>query len=283
MAVVSMQEILKDAFARRYGVGAFNIVNDLTMDAVLTAAAETRSPVIVQVSVKTVKVMGARLIRLMFEEMASRVPVPATLHLDHCPDRKVIEECVAAGWNSVLFDASNLTYEDNMAQTREVVALAHKTGVAVEGELEAVKGVEDGVGSEEGGAVVALDKALAFIRETRVDSFAPAIGTAHGVYKGTPKINFQRVAEIVAAEPVPLVVHGGTGLSEETFRELIRLGAPKVNISTQLKITMADGFREYLTAKPTEYDPLKLLGAVKKKVVTQVAEFMRIFGSEGKA
>jgi len=91
------------------------------------------------------------------------------------------------------------------------------------------------------------------------------------------------VAEIVAAEPVPLVVHGGTGLSEETFRELIRLGAPKVNISTQLKITMADGFREYLTAKPTEYDPLKLLGAVKKKVVTQVAEFMRIFGSEGKA
>ncbi len=283
MAVVPMQEILKDAFARRYGVGAFNIVNDLTMDAVLTAAAETRSPVIVQVSVKTVKVMGARLIRLMFEEMASRVPVPATLHLDHCPDPKVIEECVAAGWNSVLFDASNLTYEDNMAQTREVVALAHKTGVAVEGELEAVKGVEDGVGSEEGGAVVALDKALAFIRETRVDSFAPAIGTAHGVYKGTPKINFRRVAEIVAAEPVPLVVHGGTGLSEETFRELIRLGAPKVNISTQLKITMADGFREYLTAKPTEYDPLKLLGAVKKKVVTQVAEFMRIFGSEGKA
>jgi fructose-bisphosphate aldolase class II len=278
-----MQEILKDAFTRRYGVGAFNIVNDLTMDAVLTAAAETRSPVIVQVSVKTVKVMGARLIRLMFEEMASRVPVPATLHLDHCPDRKVIEECIAAGWNSVLFDASSLTYEDNKAQTGEVVALAHKTGVAVEGELEAVKGVEDGVGSEEGGAVVALDKALAFIRETHVDSFAPAIGTAHGVYKGTPKINFERVAEIVAAEPVPLVVHGGTGLSEETFRELIRLGAPKVNISTQLKITMADGFREYLTAKPTEYDPLKLLGAVKKKVVNQVTDFMRIFGSEGRA
>jgi ketose-bisphosphate aldolase len=283
MPVCPMQEILKDAFARRYGVGAFNIVNDLTMEAVLAAAAETRSPVIVQVSVKTVKVMGARLIRLMFEEMAARVPVPATLHLDHCPDRKVIEECVAAGWNSVLFDASKLTYEDNMAQTKEVVALAHRSGVAVEGELEAVKGVEDGVGSEEGGAVVALDKAVAFIRETGVDLFAPAIGTAHGMYKGVPKINFKRVAEIVAAEPIPLVVHGGTGLSAETFRELIRLGAPKVNISTQLKITMADGFREYLAEKPTEYDPLKLLGAVKKKVTAQVAEFMRIFGSEGKA
>jgi fructose-bisphosphate aldolase class II len=105
-----MQQILKHAFDNRYGVGAFNIVDWVTMDAVLSAAAETRSPVIVQVSVKTVKVMGARLIRVMFEEMAGRVPIPATLHLDHCPDRKVIEECVAAGWNSVLFDASKLTY-----------------------------------------------------------------------------------------------------------------------------------------------------------------------------
>ena len=283
MPVVPMQEILKRAFEHRYGVGAFNIVNDLTMDAVLTAAAETRSPVIVQVSVKTVKMMGAKLIQLMFQEMAGRVPIPATLHLDHCPDRKVIEECVAAGWNSVLFDASKLTYEDNMAQTKEVVALAHRHGVAVEGELEAVKGVEDGIGDEYGGAVVALDKAVAFIRETGIDSFAPAIGTAHGLYKGTPKINFERVSEIVAAEPVPLVVHGGTGLSDDTFRDLIRRGAPKVNISTQLKITLADAFREYLTEKPTEYDPLKLLGAVKKRVTGQVTHFMRIFGSEGKA
>src|SRR5208283_3937379 len=103
MPVVPMQQLLKHAFDHRYGVGAFNIVDWVTMDAVLSAAAETASPVIVQVSVKTVKVMGAKLIRVMFEEMAGRVPIPATLHLDHCPDRKVIEECVAAGWNSVLF------------------------------------------------------------------------------------------------------------------------------------------------------------------------------------
>jgi len=283
MPVVPMQEILKDAFDRRYGVGAFNIVNDLTMDAVLSAAQETKSPVIVQVSVKTVKVMGARLLALMFQEMAGRVSIPAALHLDHCPDRKVIEDCVAAGWNSVLFDASKLTYEDNLAQTKEVVALAHAHGVAVEGELEAIKGVEDDMGSEEGGGVVALDKALAFLRETGIDSFAPAIGTAHGVYKGTPKINFQRVAEIVAAEPIPLVVHGGTGLSDETFRRLISHGAPKVNISTQLKITFADSFRNYLAEKPAEYDPMKLLGAVKKNVQAMAAGFMKTFGSEGRA
>jgi len=283
MPVVPMQKILKDGFDARYGVGAFNIVDWVTMDAVFSAAVETRSPVIVQVSVKTVKVMGAKLIQLMFQEMAGKVPIPATLHLDHCPDRKVIEECVAAGWNSVLFDASKLTYEDNMAQTKKVVKFAHQYGVAVEGELEAVKGVEDGVGDEYGGPIVALDKAVAFIRETGIDSFAPAIGTAHGLYKGTPKINFKRVEEIMAAEPVPLVVHGGTGLSDDTFHELIKRGTPKINISTQLKITLADSYKGYLEAHPTEYDPLKLLGAVKKELVAQIKCFMHTFGSEGKA
>jgi len=283
MPVVPMQQILRHAFDNRYGVGAFNIVDSITLDAVLTAAAETRSPVIVQVSVKTVKVMGAKLIRLMFDEMAGRLPIPATLHLDHCPERMVIDECLVAGWNSVLFDGSKLGYEENMAQTKAVVEAAHAYGAAVEGELEAVKGVEDGVGDEYGGPIVALDKAVAFIRETGIDSFAPAIGTAHGLYKGTPKINFQRVAEIIAAEPIPLVVHGGTGLSDETFRRLIRSGAPKVNISTQLKITFADSFRNYLAEKPTEYDPLKLIGAVKKSCAAQVASFMRIFESQGKA
>jgi len=283
MPVVSMQDILADAFGRRYGVGAFNIVNDLTMEAVLAAAQETRSPVIVQVAGKTVRQMGARLIRLMFAEMAGRVSVPATLHLDHCPDRKVIEECVAEGWNSVLFDASKLTYADNLAQTREVVALAHAHGIAVEGELEAITGVEDGIGDRYGGPVVALDLALRFMRETGIDSFAPAIGTARGLYKGTPKIDFERVSEIVAAEPRPLVLHGGTGLSDAVFHELIARGAVKVNISTQLKITLADGFRSYLAAHPTEYDPLKLLGAVRKDVQAVAANFMRTFGSAGKA
>ena len=196
----------------------------------------------------------------------------------------MIEECVAAGWNSVLFDASKLTYEDNMAQTREVVALAHRHGVAVEGELEAVKGVEDGVGSEDrrrrrGARQGAWPSSARPASTASPRPSAPRTAST----RARRKINFQRVSEIVAAEPVPLVVHGGTGLSEETFRELIRRGAPKVNISTQLKITMADGFREYLTEKPTEYDPLKLLGAVKKKVVNQVIEFMRVFGSEGRA
>jgi len=283
MPVVPMQEILQDAFRQRYGVGAFNIFNDLTMHAVLAAATETHSPAIVQVSLKTVRQVGARLIKLMFHEMAQKVPVPVTLHLDHCPDRKVIEECIEVGWNSVLFDASKLSYEENLAQTQDLVVAAHRCDVAVEGELEAVAGVEDGIGDEHGGAVVALDKALAFVRQTGVDSFAPAIGTAHGVYKGTPKIDFDRVSQIVAAEPLPLVVHGGSGLSNDTFRDLIRRGAVKVNISTQLKIAFADAYRVYLGERPAEYDPLKLCSAVKRDVQAMVAGLMRVFGSEGKA
>jgi len=283
MPVVPMPEILQPAFEKRYGVGAFNIVDDVTMQAVLAAAAKARSPVIVQVSVKTVKVWGAKLIQIMFAEMARKVPIPATLHLDHCPDRKVIRECLESGWNSVLFDGSKLDYEEVLQQTKEVVALARKYGAAVEGEVEAVKGVEDGVGGDYSTPIIPLDKAVAFIRETGIDSFAAGIGTAHGLYEGEPKINFQRVSEIVAAQSTPLVLHGGTGLSDEVFTELIARGEAKVNISTQLKITMADTYRSYLNAHPTEYDPLKLLGAVGDQVAKMVGEFLHIFGSEGKA
>jgi fructose-bisphosphate aldolase, class II len=226
---------------------------------------------------------GAKLIQVMFAEMARDLPIPTTLHLDHCPDRKVIDECLAAGWNSVLFDGSKLSYAENLKQTKEVVAQARKYGAAVEGEIEAIKGVEDGVGHDYGSPEVALESALEFIRETGIDSFAAGVGTAHGLYKEEPKLNFERVSEIVAAEPIPLVLHGGTGLTEEAFRELIRRGEAKVNISTQLKMVMADSYREYLAKRPTEYDPLKLLGAVQKDVKAMALDFYRIFGSEGRA
>lgn len=283
MPVVPMTQILGRAFKQRYGVGAFNIVNDLTMAAVLDAATQTDSPVIIQVSVKTVKMFGAKLIQKMFEEMASNSPIPATLHLDHCPDVKMIKTCLDAGWNSVLFDASNLNYEDNLRQTKEVVAMARKCGAAVEGELEAVRGVEDGVGSEHEGELVPLDKCIEFLEQTGIDSFAPAIGTAHGLYKSAPKIDFDRVRKIVSAHPTPIVLHGGTGLTEDVFRRLIAEGCAKVNISTMLKITYCDGYRNYLDAKPQEKDPLKVMAKVREEIVTMAKSFMETFGSVGKA
>jgi ketose-bisphosphate aldolase len=271
------------AFKKRYGVGAFNIVDDLTMMAVLDAASDTKSPVIIQVSVKTVKFWGARLIQQTFTELASQRPIPATLHLDHCPDVSMIKTCLDAGWNSALFDASKLTYEQNLRQTTEVVRYAKNLGAGVEGELEAVRGVEDGVGGDTEGELVPIDKCIEFVDATGIDCFAPAIGTAHGMYSTEPVINFDRVKEITDRRPVPVVLHGGTGLSQDTFRRLIQNGCAKVNISTKLKMEFADGFRTYLEGKPKEYDPLKLLRAVHLDIQRMAVGFMNIFGSAGQA
>ena len=283
MPAVALKEILQPAFKARYGVGAFNIVNDLTMAAVLDAAVESKSPVIIQVSVKTVKMWGAKMLQQMFAEMASHRPIPATLHLDHCPDVELIKTCVEAGWNSALFDASSFSYQDNLRLCKDLVAYAKKHGAGIEGELEAVRGIEDEVGSDLEGELVPVERCVEFIEATGIDCFAPAIGTAHGLYKAEPKINFDRVETIVARCPTPIVLHGGTGLSSDAFKRLIAAGCAKVNISTMLKITFADSFRNYLEAKPKEYDPMKLQKAVHTDLVKMAKGFMEIFGSAGRA
>jgi len=283
MPVVSFQQILQRAFTERYGVGAFNVVNDLTLAAVLTAATELRAPVIIQTSVKTVKSIGAEVLYKMFRAMADETPVPVTLHLDHCPDRAVVTECLGIGWNSVLFDGSELPVAEARRQTIEVVAEARRHGAHVEGEIEGIRGVEDGVGSDEEGLVQTLDVALDFIRATGIDCFAPAIGTAHGMYAATPELNVERVTEIVDQEPVPICLHGGTGLTGEQFADLISRGCAKVNISTALKIAFVEGNREYLEANPGKNDPPSLFRHVQAKVEDMARDHIRMFGSEGKA
>lgn len=283
MAIVTLPEIMDPAFQQRYGVAAFNAVDDITMDGLIRAAEESRSPLIIQISVKTVLFWGEDVIKDMFTDMASRVAVPVTLHLDHCPDPAVAETCLKAGWNSVLFDGSKLSYEENFVKTGEIVKMAGKTGASVEGELVAVRGVEDGIGSEQEGELLPIAKEIEFIQETGIYCYAPPIGTAHGFYKATPTIRYDRIQQLVDATQMPMVLHGGSGLSNEVFSRLIALGAAKVNISTDLKKTFADGFRTYLEEKPEEYNPLKLIGSVKDDVTEMAKSYFKIFGSEGKA
>lgn len=285
MAVVSLKEIVDRAFAERYGVPAINIFNDLTLENVLAGAVEARSPVIVQTSVKTVKSIGARVLYAMWTSMTAGIEVPVALHLDHCPEREVITECLGIGWNSVLFDASQLPVEENLRQTIEVVAEARRYGAHVEGEIEAITGVEDGIGSDSESRRQSLEISLDFIRRTGVDVFAPSIGNAHGVYKREPVLDFQRVSDIVAAESIPIALHGGSGMTDAQFRDLITRGCAKVNISTALKVLFMRSNLTNLQAAEAgdKWDPPTLFRAVSADVRGLVTELSGTFGSAGKA
>jgi fructose-bisphosphate aldolase class II len=285
MPVVSLKEILDRALAERYGVAAFNIVNDLSIEAVLAAAVEERAPVILQTSVKTVLSYGRAQLHDVFHALMRGVDVPVTLHLDHCPDRAVISDCLAGGWNSVLFDAHELAVAENRRQTAEVVAEARHTGAHVEGEIEGIQGVEDDLGSDEAAKIHSLEVAVDFIRHTGVDCFAPAIGNAHGQYKQAPTLDAQRVSDLVAATGVPMALHGGTGLADDQFTDLIARGCAKVNISTALKESfMRSALAQLREAEEHDkWDPPTLFRRQREAVKEMARRHIRLFGSAGRA
>lgn len=285
MGVVSLSSIVDRAFDQRYGVPAINVFNDLTLEGVLAGAVEAESPVIVQTSVKTVRSIGAPVLASMWRAMTAGIEVPVALHLDHCPDREVVTECLKNGWNSVLFDASELPVEENLRQTIEVVREAREYGAQVEGEIEAITGVEDDHGSDEEGKRQSLEVSLNFIDETKVDVFAPSIGNAHGTYKSTPVIDFDRVRDLVAARNLPIALHGGSGLTSEQFQRLIALGCAKVNISTSLKETFMKSSLDFLENARTanKWDPPSLFVHTRADVVALVGALAAEFGSAGKA
>jgi fructose-bisphosphate aldolase class II len=283
MPAVPTRQILDRAFAERYGVAAINVVDDLSLDAVLDAAVGLESPVIIQTSLKTVKAIGAVVLEKMFRARVDQVPVPVALHLDHCPEREWVSTCLAAGWSSVLFDGSHLDVAENTVQTAEVVIEAGGYGADVEGEIESVLGVEDGIGSDVAAEVHPVDVSAQFIAATGVYCFAPAIGTAHGLYKDAPELKPERVTELVEQHPIPMVLHGGTGLSEEQFTDLIARGCAKVNISTALKIAFIDSHREYLKANPSKHDPPSLLKHVRAAIKEMAEYHIGMFGSARRA
>lgn len=285
MPVVAMKEMLDRALAERYGVAAFNILNDLTIEAVLQAAVEEDSPVILQTSVKTVRMYGRRQLFDIFSTLVRDVPVPVTLHLDHCPSREVISDCLEGGWNSVLFDAHELDVAENLLQTTEVVAEATARGAHVEGEIEGIQGVEDDIGSDEASAQQSLEVAVDFITKTGVHCFAPAIGNAHGQYSSAPVLDHQRVSDLVEATGVPMALHGGTGLSEDQFTDLIARGCAKVNISTALKESYMKASLAFLKGAEAKdkWDPPSLFNAQKDAVTETVKQHLRLFGSSGRA
>jgi fructose/tagatose bisphosphate aldolase len=265
MGVVPLKDIVEPAFQARYGVPAINIFNDLTMEGVLAGAVEANSPVILQTSVKTVRSIGSRVVFDMWQSMTRGIEVPVTLHLDHCPDR---------GGHRMFKGRLEL----------DVVAEARSYGAQVEGEIEAITGVEDDHGSDEVSKQQSLEVALAFIDATGIDVFAPSIGNAHGSYKAAPVLDVERVTQIVEARNVPIALHGGSGLSPEQFADLIARGCAKVNISTALKELYMQSSLAFLkqAEQNNKWDPPSLFKHTRADTVAMVTDLCTQFGSAGK-
>lgn len=285
MTVGSTRDLVEAAFAGRYSIAAFNIFDDFSLRGVLAAAEDMEAPVIVQVSVKTVRSIGVRCLRDLFVARAAAAGVPASLHLDHCPDRAVIDEALRAGFESVLFDASALAYEEALEQTAAVVDAARQYGAAVESEIEGIAGVEDDVGGDEEGERYPIERLAAFIEATGVDLFAPAIGTAHGRYAAAPRLSPERVTSLVEATGVPQVLHGGTGLAEPDFRDLARRGCAKTNVSTAVKEAyLRAGWRHLSEAHERQrWDPPAFFHDAQDAVAAVARAHIAMLGSAGRA
>jgi tagatose 1,6-diphosphate aldolase GatY/KbaY len=291
MSIVNAKEMLIEATKGKYAVGAFNITSLVQLEAVVDAAVETKSPVIIQTSVKPSQFYKPGVLVAIYRTLAEAAPVPVCLHLDHCTDVAYCKTCADAGYTNIMIDASKQPFEENIRQTKEIVDHCHKIGgVSVEGELGTVSGVEDQVKVTEDEAQLANpEQAVDFVERTGLDLFAPAIGTAHGVYKTKePKVHFERLEKIHQmlngkGVRVPLVVHGGTGLPPDYVERLIAVGGSKFNVSTELKYTLIDATFDYITAKRQEYDPGKIDAAVRDATRKAVIHWMEMLKSPGKA
>ncbi len=284
MSLVSSTPLLQTARANGYCIGAFNVHTLEMLQAVVEAAEETESPIIIQSTVGTVKHLGAEYIAAAATVASNLSSVPIALHLDHCTDFDLIIKCIRAGYTSVMMDASMHPFEENIRQTIKVVEVAKAIGINVEAELGKVGGVEDDIVVAEEEALMAdPDECVAFVERTGVSSLAPAIGTAHGIYKGDPNIDFNRIQTIASRVSIPLVLHGGSGIPEEQVKRCVSLGMSKMNIATEIRIVFSDAIKVVFANDPNENDPRKYMIPAKKALKEAAIEKMNMLGCTGKA
>ena len=255
--LVTGKEILQHAHKNNYAVGAFNISNLEIAKAVLDAASECKAPVILQTSESAIKYAGFQELSAIVKVLADKTPVPVALHLDHGTTYETIIGCIRNGWTSVMIDGSHHPLEENIAVTSEIIKVARAVGVSVEAELGRLSGVEDNISvSEKDAFYTDPQEAVTFVKETDVDSLAISIGTAHGKYKGIPKLDLDRLQEIKKLVNIPIVLHGASGVPEDQIREATKLGVNKINIDTDIRVAFSDALKEVFQNKPEEYDQI---------------------------
>ena len=280
-----MKEMLNTALKEGYAVGQFNINNLEWTQAILSAAEEEKSPVILGVSEGAARYMGGftvvtSIVKALMKEMNSTVPV--AIHLDHGSSFDKCKAAIEAGFTSVMIDASHFSFEENIKITQQVVEYAHKRGVSVEAELGTVGGQEDDVIAD--GVIYAdPNECKELVNLTGIDCLAPALGSVHGPYKGEPKLGFEEMELICKTIEMPLVLHGGTGIPTDQIKKSISLGTAKINVNTENQIAFTKAARAILNSDPEVYDPRKFIGPGREAIKETVIGKMREFGSSGKA
>lgn len=286
MPLVSMKEMLIHAKDNGYAVGQFNINNLEFTQAILQAAEEEKSPVILGVSEGAGRYMGGfklvvDMVKALMDEY--KVTVPVAIHLDHGPSLEKCVQAIHAGFTSVMIDGSHHPLEENIELTKSVVAVAHSVGVSVEAELGRVGAQDSGVITDPEKAYAIPSECDQLVRETGVDCLAPALGSVHGPYKGEPNLGYDRMKEVMELTGVPLVLHGGTGIPTKDIQKAISLGSAKINVNTESQIAATKAVREVLNNDGQLYDPRKFLGPAREAIKETVKGKMREFGSSGKA
>jgi fructose-bisphosphate aldolase class II len=277
------KEMLERARAGGYGVGAFSAHNAETIQAILAAAEEEQAPVMIQIGQRVIRSIGMEPMVRMVESFGRKIEATVAIHLDHGNAFEQAIEAIQLRFQSVMYDGSHHPLDTNIAITRKVAEAAHAVGISVEGELGRIGGVEDDISVDEKDAMITdAAEAIRFVEETGIDSLAISIGTAHGLYKGEPKLRFDRLAEIASVISLPLVLHGGSGVPDEAIRKAISLGIAKINVDTELRQAFALKSQEIWRNDPEEYHLANVFGAAKEAMKEKVKEKIRLFESGGR-
>ena len=282
MALVTTKEMLLDAQKNGYAVGAFNVENMEMVMAVVSAAQELKSPVIMQTTPSTVKYADFDYFYANVKVAAEKATVPVAIHLDHGNSFELAMKAYRTGYTSIMIDGSHGSFEDNIALTKSVVEVCKSGNVPVEAELGKVGGKEDDLDGGEGGYTDPLE-AKEFVEKTNVDSLAVSIGTAHGVYKGEPKLDLDRLSQIKEVVDIPLVLHGTSGVPDEVVTECVNRGICKVNYATDLRIAFTKGVRRVLDENPDTIDPKKYNSQGREEVKEYVKSKIIVVKSAGQA